>query len=75
VGRADLAQECFHADGVNDGVVEGDERAGEAGLGREADGEVKVGAAAFEHGAEEGVYGGHGRKEEGKGKRDRRAET
>jgi hypothetical protein len=32
----------------------------EAGLGREADGEVQVGAALFEHGFEEGIDGGHG---------------
>ena len=59
-GGTDFFEQGLHGRCVDDRVCEWDEGSRGAGFGREADGEVEVGAALFEHGAEEGVDGGHG---------------
>ena len=57
---ANFFEQLLHRGGVDGVGADGLEGAGDAGFGREADGEMEVGAALFEHGLEEGVDGGHG---------------
>ena len=59
---ADLLEQALHRGGVERRPGQGQERAGDPGLGREPDREVQVGTALFEGCAEECVDRCHGQE-------------